>query len=38
MYGKRWENKEILNSGLKPPAGAAKLIGALNKYSARKTT
>ncbi len=38
MYGKRWENKEILNSGLKPPAGAAKLLAALNKYSARKTT
>ena len=38
LYGKRWENKEILNSGLKPPAGAAKLIAALNKYSAHKTT
>jgi lipid-binding SYLF domain-containing protein len=38
MYGKRWENKQILNSGLPPPAGAAKLIAALNKYSARKTT
>ena len=21
LYGKRWENKQILNSGLKPPAG-----------------
>jgi lipid-binding SYLF domain-containing protein len=37
MYGKRWENKQILNSSLPPPAGAAKLIAALNKYSARKT-
>lgn len=38
MYGKRWENKDILNSGLKAPAGAEKLLAALNKYSARKTT
>jgi len=37
MYGKRWENKQILNSSVPPPAGAAKLIAALNKYSARKT-
>jgi lipid-binding SYLF domain-containing protein len=36
MYGKRWENKEILNSGLKPPLGAGKMIHALNKYSPRK--
>jgi lipid-binding SYLF domain-containing protein len=38
MYGKRWENAQILNSGVQPPAGAAKLIAALNKYSARKTS
>jgi lipid-binding SYLF domain-containing protein len=37
MYGKPWENKQILSSGLKPPAGAAKLIAALNKYSPRET-
>jgi lipid-binding SYLF domain-containing protein len=37
MYGKPWENKEILSSGLKPPAGAGKLIAALNKYSPRET-
>ena len=37
MYGKRWENRQILNSGAQPPAGAAKLISALNKYSPRKT-
>jgi lipid-binding SYLF domain-containing protein len=37
MYGQRWDNKQILNSGVQPPAGAAKLIAALNKYSARKT-
>jgi lipid-binding SYLF domain-containing protein len=37
MYGKPWENKQILASGLAAPAGAAKLIAALNKYSARET-
>jgi len=36
MYGKRWENKEILNSGLKVPPGGVKMIRALNKYSPRK--
>ena len=36
MYGQRWENKQILQSGLKPPAGAAKLIAELNKYSPRE--
>jgi SH3 domain-containing YSC84-like protein 1 len=38
MYGKRYENKQILMSGLKPPSSAARLISALNKYSSRKTT
>jgi lipid-binding SYLF domain-containing protein len=37
MYGKRWDNRQILNSGAQPPPGAAKLIAALNKYSARKS-
>jgi lipid-binding SYLF domain-containing protein len=37
LYGQRWENKQILNSGLPAPAGAAKLIAALNKYSPRET-
>ena len=37
MYGKPWANKQILSSGLKPPAGADKLIAALNKYSPRET-
>jgi SH3 domain-containing YSC84-like protein 1 len=37
MYGKPWENKQILSSGLKPPAAAGKLIAALNKYSPRET-
>jgi lipid-binding SYLF domain-containing protein len=38
LYGKRWENKQILNSGLKPPATAGKLMAVLNKYSPRKTS
>jgi len=37
LYGQRWENKQVLNSGLKPPAGAANLIASLNKYSPRET-
>jgi len=37
LYGQRWENRQILQSGLKPPAGARKLIGALDKYSPRET-
>src|SRR5579862_2565022 len=35
MYGQRWTSKQILTSGAKTPAGAAKLIGELNKYSSR---
>lgn len=37
MYGKRWDNKQILTSGARPPAAAAKLLAALNKYSPRET-
>jgi lipid-binding SYLF domain-containing protein len=37
LYGQRWENKQILSSGLKPPAGAAGLFAALNKFSPRQT-
>lgn len=37
LYGKPWENKQILNSGLQPPAAAGRLIAALNKYSPRET-
>jgi SH3 domain-containing YSC84-like protein 1 len=37
LYGQPWDNKRVLASGLKPPAAAAKLIGALNKYSPRQT-
>jgi len=35
MYGKPWTSKQILNSGAKPPAAAAKLLSILNKYSMR---
>ena len=37
LYGQRWENKQVLKSGLAAPAGAAKLLAALNKYSPRET-
>jgi lipid-binding SYLF domain-containing protein len=37
MYGQRWDNKQILMSGAKPPAAAAKLLAELNKYSPRET-
>jgi lipid-binding SYLF domain-containing protein len=36
MYGQRWDNKQVLDSGATPPAAAEELIKALNKYSARK--
>jgi lipid-binding SYLF domain-containing protein len=36
MYGQRWNTKQILGSGAKPPATASKLIGELNKYSPRE--
>src|SRR5215831_15253563 len=38
MYGKPYDNKDVLMSGLQPPEMAAKLIAALNKYSSRKTS
>jgi len=37
MYGQRWDNKQILESGAMPPAAASKLLGELNKYSPRET-
>jgi SH3 domain-containing YSC84-like protein 1 len=37
MYGQRWESKQILTSGAKPPAAASKLLADLNKYSPRET-
>jgi lipid-binding SYLF domain-containing protein len=36
MYGQRWTSAELLMSGTKPPAAAAKLMSGLNKYSPRK--
>ncbi len=36
MYGQRWENKQVLTSGAKPPEAASKLLTILNKYSSRK--
>jgi lipid-binding SYLF domain-containing protein len=37
MYGKRWTTKQIIGSGATVPPAAAKLLGLLTKYSARKT-
>jgi lipid-binding SYLF domain-containing protein len=36
MYGQRWESKQILGSGAKPPAAASRLLSELNKYSPRR--
>jgi len=36
LYGKAYENKEILEGHVAVPAKASKLISLLNKYSARK--
>ena len=36
IYGKRLENREIVKGTTEPPADAAKLIAALNKYSPKK--
>ncbi|HXJ44228.1 MAG TPA: lipid-binding SYLF domain-containing protein [Bryobacteraceae bacterium] len=33
LYGKRLENKAIVNSGIRAPKSAARLIAILNKYS-----
>jgi lipid-binding SYLF domain-containing protein len=38
LYGKAYENKEILDGNLGVPAKASKLISLLDKYSARKTS
>ena len=37
LYGQPWDNKRVLESGLKPPASAEKLIASLNKFSPRQT-
>jgi SH3 domain-containing YSC84-like protein 1 len=36
LYGKKLENREIVTSGVRAPKAAAKLLGLLNKYSARE--
>jgi lipid-binding SYLF domain-containing protein len=33
LYGKRIENREIINGAVKAPAAASALINQLNKYS-----
>src|SRR5690348_8622063 len=38
LYGRAYENKEILEGKASSPAAAAKLISLLGKYSARKTS
>jgi lipid-binding SYLF domain-containing protein len=38
LYGKAYENKEILSGNVPVPAAASKLISMLGKYSARKAT
>jgi lipid-binding SYLF domain-containing protein len=37
LYGKAYENREILGGKVAAPAAASKLMTLLNKYSARKT-
>ncbi len=36
MYGQPWDNKQVLMTGVKPPASAHRLITVLNKYSPRR--
>jgi hypothetical protein len=38
LYGKPLENREIVTTGVRAPAAAAKLIALLNRYSARERT
>ena len=38
LYGKRLENREIVTTGVRVPAAAAKLIALLNRYAARERT
>lgn len=35
LYGKAYENRDIVKKGVKPPKEAARLLGLLNKYSSR---
>jgi len=36
LYGKRLDNKEVIQSNLQPPAEAHKLMSLLNKYSSHR--
>jgi lipid-binding SYLF domain-containing protein len=36
LYGKKLHNREILSSGVRPPAAAARLLELLNHYSRRE--
>jgi lipid-binding SYLF domain-containing protein len=36
LYGKKLENRDIVTSGVAAPKAAARLLGLLNKYSARE--
>jgi lipid-binding SYLF domain-containing protein len=38
LYGKKLENRNIVTKGVRPPKAAAKLLEALNRYSARERT
>ena len=38
MYGKPWTSRQILSSGVTPPAGARRLLDMLAKYSPRKSS
>lgn len=38
MYGKELSNREIVTTGVKPPAAATTLLDVLNRYSARERT
>jgi len=38
LYGKKLENREIVSTPVHTPKAAARLIGLLNKYSARERT
>jgi lipid-binding SYLF domain-containing protein len=37
LYGRRLENREIVTTRIAPPPSAARLLGLLNRYSARES-
>jgi len=38
LYGKKLENRDIVRTGVRAPAAAARLIELLNRYSAKEST